>query len=143
MRAAARRALRRVGRRGAILALKGLMSLLYGYSQLVQPIPNTTGIRLLLMALPSHGWAWAWVVAGSTALVCAPLREGRDWPGFAAVYLVASAWALSNLASWWLYGNSRGWITAVIWAAFGGVAAVAAAWPEPRDCSDQGGADER
>lgn len=128
----ARRALHRVGRRGAILALKGLMAALFGVSQLVQPIPNTSGIRLLLMLMPAHAWGWAWVAAGCVALVCVPLRQGRDWAGFAAVYLMASAWSLSSLASWWLYGNERGWISALIWAAFGGVAAVVAAWPEPQ-----------
>jgi hypothetical protein len=139
VRAAAHRIVHRVGRRGAVLACKGLMALLYGCSQLVAPIPNTAGIRLLLLALPPHVWAWTWVAAGAVALVCVPLPSGRDWPGFAAVYLVASAWALSNLASWWLYGNARGWISAVLFAAFGGVAAVAAAWPEPGDGQEVGG----
>jgi hypothetical protein len=143
MRAAVHRAAHRVGRRGAVLALKGVMSLLYGYSQLVQPIPNTTGIRLLLWLMPTHGWAWSWLVAGVVALLCAPLRQGRDWPGFAGVYLVASAWALSNLASWWLYGNTRGWISAVLFAAFGGVAAVAAAWPEPQGAAREVSVRER
>jgi len=131
MRAAVHRAARRVGRRGAVLALKGVMALLYGYSQLVQPIPNTTGIRLLLELMPARCWGWAWVIAGCTALAGVGLRQGRDWAGFAAVYLMASTWALGNLASWWLYGNARGWVGALIWAAFGGVAVVVAAWPEP------------
>jgi hypothetical protein len=131
MRAAAHRAARRVGRRGAILILKGIMSLLFGCSLLLQPLPNTIGIRLLLKLMPAHFWGWAWVVAGCIALTCAVLKPGRDWPGFAAVYLMSSSWALAYLTSWWLYGNSRGWITSIIFAAFGGVAAVAAAWPEP------------
>jgi hypothetical protein len=132
MGAAVHRAAHRVGRRGAVLALKGVMAALFGVSQLIQPIPNTSGIRLLLLLMPAHVWGWAWVVAGGVALACVPMRQGRDWPGFAAVYLMASTWALGNLASWWLYGNARGWISALIWAAFGGVAAVVAAWPEPR-----------
>jgi hypothetical protein len=132
MRAAAHRAARRVGRRGAVLALKGGMCALYGYAQLVQPNPNQVGIRLLLLLMPVRCWGWAWVIAGVIALVCVTLRQGRDWAGFAAVYLMASTWALGNLASWWLYGNTRGWVGALIWAAFGGVAAVVAAWPEPR-----------
>lgn len=143
MRAVARRAVRRVGHRGAVLALKGVMALLYGTSQVVQPIPNTAGIRLLLLAAPPHVWGWVWVAAGCTALACTALRQGRDWPGFAAVYLVASAWALSNLASWWLYDNPRGWIAAMLYGAFGGVAMIVADWPEPRDCPERGVAHER
>ena len=107
------------------------MALLYGYSQLAEPITNIAGIRLLLLALPLHCWAWLWMAAGALALVSVPLAQGRDWAGFAAVYLVASAWALSNLASWWLYDNPRGWATAFIWAAYGGAAAIVAGWPEP------------
>lgn len=131
MRAAVRRAARRVGRRGAVLLLKGGMALLYGYSQLVAPPASTASIRLLLLGMPQHGWAWLWIAAGAIALVCSLAREGRDWLGFAAVYLVASAWACSALASWWLYDNPRGWISALIWAAYGGVAAIVVAWPEP------------
>lgn len=131
MRAAARRAGHRVGRRGAILALKGTMALLYGYSQLIDPPTSSASIRLLLLGMPRHGWAWLWIAAGLTALACVPLRRGRDWPGFAAVYLVASAWASSALASWWLYDNQRGWVAALIWAAYGGVAAIVVGWPEP------------
>lgn len=141
MRAAAHRAARRVGRRGAVLALKGTMALLYGYSQLVEPMANTASIRLLLLGLPQHGWAWMWMAAGGIALVSVPLRQGRDWLGFAALYLVASAWAFSALASWWLYDNPRGWITALIWAAYGGVAMIVAAWLEPT--AGESGADER
>jgi len=136
MRAAVHRAAHRVGRRGAVLALKGVMSVLYGYGQVIQPIPNNPGIRLLTRAMPPHFWGWAWIVAGCIALACVPIRQGRDAWGFAAVYLMASFWALSNLASWWLYGNERGWIGAIVFAAFGGVAMVVAAWPEPgtRSC---------
>lgn len=141
MRAAAHRAARRVGRRGAVLTLKGIMALLYGYGLLVQPIQDTRGVRLLLQLMPLQAWAWTWVAAGSVAIVCAWLRPGRDWPGFAAIYLIVSPWSLAYLTSWWLYGNPRGWAAAVIWAAFGGVAAICAAWPEP--LHDRGGADER
>jgi len=131
VRAAVRQAARRIGRRGAVLLLKGGMAVLYGYSQLVEPPASTESIRLLLLGMPRHGWAWLWIAAGVTALACVPQRRGRDWLGFAAVYLVASAWALSALASWWLYDNPRGWITALIWAAYGGVAAIVVGWPEP------------
>jgi uncharacterized membrane protein YeaQ/YmgE (transglycosylase-associated protein family) len=141
VRAVARRVGHRVGRRGAILALKGTMALLYGYSQLVEPMANTVSIRLLLLGLPQHGWAWLWMTAGLLALVSVPLRQGRDWLGFAALYLVAAAWATSGLASWWLYDNPRGWITALIWAAYGGVTMIVAAWSEP--AARESGADER
>lgn len=140
MRAAAHRAARRVGRRGAVLSGKGLMALLYGYSLLVQPPQDTRGIRLLLDLMPLHWWGWAWIAAGAVAMACAWRRQGTDWPGYPAVLAVVTPWSLGNLASWWLYDNPRGWAAAVIWAAFGGVAAICAEWPEPLHPGD---ADER
>lgn len=130
MRTAVRRAARRVGRRGTVLCLKGTMALGYGYAQLADPPRTNTGYRLLLGLLPSHLLGWAWVLAGATALVCVPLRQGKDWPGFAAVCVVATGWAGASLASWWLYNNPRGWVGGVVFAAFGAVAAVVAGWPE-------------
>lgn len=141
MRAAAHRAARRVGRRGAVLSLKGVMCALYGYSLLVQPPVDRRGIRLLLDLMPLHWWGWAWIAAGVTAVVCAWRRQGTDWPGYPAVWMVVAPWALGSLASWWLYDNPRGWAGAAVWAAFGGVAAICAEWPEP--LHDRGGADER
>lgn len=132
MRAAVRRAMRRVGRRGAVLSLKGLMALLYGCSLLVQPPTDTRGIRLLLDLMPLHAWGWTWITAGALAMLCAWRPQGRDWPGYPAIYFVVAPWALGSLASWWLYGNPRGWASAVVWGAFGGVAAIVAEWPEPR-----------
>lgn len=136
MRAAAHRAARRVGRRGAVLTLKGLMCALYGYGLLVQPPSDTRGIRLLLDLWPLRAWGWVWVAAGVLAMGCAWLRQGRDWLGYPAILAVVAPWSLGALTSWWLYDNPRGWVSAVIWAAFGGVTAIVAAWPEP----DHGGA---
>ena len=79
IRAAAHRAARRVGRRGAVLSLKGMMCALYGYSLLVQPPTDTRGIRLLLERAPLQVWGWLWVGAGALAMGCAWLRQGRDW----------------------------------------------------------------
>jgi hypothetical protein len=140
--AAARRTARRLGRRGAVLALKGVMCTVYGYSLLVQPPADTRGIRLLLDLMPLHWWAWAWIAAGCTAVVSAWLPQGRDWPGYPAVYAVAAPWSLGSLASWWLYDNPRGWAGAVVWGAFCGVALIVAEWPEPPHPPGPGGAGE-
>lgn len=67
MRAAVRRLATRLGRRGTILALKGTIAVLYGYGQLTQPVPDRSGLRLLLKLMPlgrvvkrsclvDHGW---------------------------------------------------------------------------------------
>ncbi|MFD0405632.1 hypothetical protein [Kitasatospora sp. NPDC127116] len=131
MRTAVHRAARRLGRRGAVLTFKGIMAAIYGYSLLVQPPQDTRGIRLLLDLMPLHAWGWVWIGAGLLAIGCAWRQPGRDWLGYPAICLVVAPWALGSLASWWLYDNPRGWASAVVWGAFGGVAAIAAEWPEP------------
>lgn len=132
MRAAARRAAHRLGRRGAILTLKGTISVLYGCSQLLAPLPDRRGVRLLLLLAPLPVWAAGWVAAGVVALVCAWVRPQWDWPGFTAVWLVSSAWAMAFLAAWWpLREYPRGWVVAVLFAAWGGVCLVVIGWDEP------------
>ena len=132
MRPAARRLGRRLGRRGALLALKGTIAVVYGYGQLVQPTSDRQGLTLLLKLGPLHFWGWAWIVAGVTALTCAWLPQRRDWPGYLAVWLIATPWAMGYLLSWWPLAESpRGWVPAVIFGAFGAVCLVAIGWEEP------------
>jgi hypothetical protein len=132
MRAAARRLRQQLGRRGALLTLKGTIATLFGSSQFVQPTPDLRGLGLLLWMMPLQAWAAAWVAAGSVALVCAWLPPRRDWPGFLAVWAIAAPWSMSYLVAWWpLYEHPRGWVVALIFGAFGGVCLVAIGWDEP------------
>lgn len=133
MRAVARRAARKVGHRGALLILLGTIALLYGVSLITTPpIPNPPGLHLLLGVMSLHGWGGTLAVAGAIAILCAPLKQGRDWPGFAALVLVWLPWASSFFVSWWPEGsNPRGWVSAVVFVAFAGVPAVGATWDEP------------
>ncbi|HEX5596100.1 MAG TPA: hypothetical protein VFX61_08830 [Micromonosporaceae bacterium] len=132
MRAAVRRLTRRLGRRGALLTLKGTIAVLYGYGQIVQPLPNPRGLHLLLKLMPIDAWGGVWIAAGVTALVCAWLPPRRDWPGFLAVWLIGSAWAMAYLVAWWpLDEYPRGWVPAAIFGAFGFVCLVAIGWDEP------------
>lgn len=121
-----------VGRRGAILLLLGGLVTLYGVGQLEQPLPDQTGIRLLLMLMDLDCWSWTWIAAGSLAVVCAFLPQGRDWPGFTGLWLATFPWALSFFVSWWpLEENPRGWVSAAIFAAFGAIPLVIVGWDEP------------
>ncbi|MFF9309877.1 hypothetical protein ACF1BS_03110 [Streptomyces sp. NPDC014748] len=130
--AAARRLTKRLGRRGAVLTLKGVMATGYGSGQVVQPTGDQRGLTLLLKVMPLHGWGWVWITAGAVALVSAWLPPRRDWPGFVAVWLIASAWAGAYFVSWWPLGESpRGWVICTIFAAFGAVCLVAIGWDEP------------
>lgn len=132
MRAAAQRLTRRLGRRGALLTLKGVMATGYGSGQVFEPTGDRHGLTLLLKLWPLELWGWAWVTAGALALVCAWLPPRRDWPGFLAVWLIATPWAMAYFLSWWPLGESpRGWVVAMIFGAFGAVCLVAIGWDEP------------
>ncbi|MFF4040561.1 hypothetical protein [Streptomyces sp. NPDC001816] len=104
----------------------------YGSGQVFQPTGDRQGLTLLLKLRPLEFWGWAWVTAGTLALVCAWLPPRRDWPGFLAVWLIATPWAMAYFLSWWPLGESpRGWVVAMIFGAFGAVCLVAIGWDEP------------
>jgi hypothetical protein len=133
MRAVVLCAARRLGHRGALLTLLGGIALLYGVSLLtVPPSPPQLGLRFLLGFMSLRWWGTVLISAGAVAIVCAPFRQGRDWPGFAVLFLVWLPWSLSYLVSWWpQHDNHRGWVTAMIFAAFAAIPAVGATWDEP------------
>ena len=132
MRRAAVRAAHRIGRRGAVLALLGGIAALYGYALVLQPVPTTIGLELLLHVMPMTGWAALLITAGCLAIGCAPVRQGRDWPGFAGLVLVWTPWSLSFLVSWWpLEHNPRGWISAAVFGALALIPLAVVGWPEP------------
>ncbi|MET8172857.1 hypothetical protein [Streptomyces clavifer] len=127
-----RRLIHHVGRRGAILLLLGGLVTLYGVGQLARPLPDTSGLRVLLIVMDLDCWSWTWIAAGVLAMGCAFLPEGWDWPGFTGLCLATAPWSASFLMSWWPLGeNPRGWISAAVFAAFGAIPLVIAGWDEP------------
>ncbi|MFJ6561850.1 hypothetical protein ACIQMV_18715 [Streptomyces sp. NPDC091412] len=130
--AAARRLGQQLGRRGALLTLKGAIAVLYGYGQIVQPPQQQSGLSLLLRWMPLDAWGALWMAAGVVALVCAWLPPRRDWPGFLAVWAITAPWSMAYLVAWWpLEHYPRGWVPAAIFGAFGAVCLVAIGWDEP------------
>lgn len=127
------RVARLVGHRGALLVLLGGIAVLYGVSLLTAPpTPQPMGLRFLLGLMDLDCWGVTLIAAGAVAVACAPLRQGRDWPGFTALVLVWAPWSLSYFVSWWPQGdNSRGWVTGAIFAIFAAVPAACAGWDEP------------
>lgn len=132
LRRSVRRLRRQLGRRGAFLTCLGALWLLYGYGLVIEPLVNTVSQRFLLHFWSIEVWGWLWIGAGCTAVVCAWLRQGWDWPGFIASYVLAVPWGLASLMSWKPYGdNPRGWIGAAVWVALGGLIATVIGWAEP------------
>lgn len=128
----ARRLSRILGRRGAFLASFGGLWMLYGFGQLVEPLPDTRGIRLLLNVMPLDVWACGWIACGLLAVASSALPEGRDWIGFPALLAIVVPWMLAYFVSWWPLGDTtRGWVTALIWAVAAVPVIVVAGWREP------------
>lgn len=139
-RRAARRFGRMLGRRGAILLTYGAIWALFGYSLIVEPNPDRSGIQTLLRLWPLSTWGVLWIVAGAVAVVSAFMPTGLDWAGYAALPLMAVCWAGSYLAAWQPLGdNNRGWITAAIWGALCVPLFVTAGWREPPRPKEVGG----
>ena len=126
-----RRLSRTLGRRGTILSCYGIVWMLVGWGQIVQPQPDQRGLRLLLDRMPLNVWGWCWIVAGLIALACAWLPPGRDAAGFVGLVLIVVPWMTSYLASWLLGDYPRGWAAAAVWTAITVPIMVVLGWPEP------------
>lgn len=120
-----------LGRRGAILLSYGTVWSLFGYGQLISPLPPQPGLTLALQMMSLHAWGWLWITAGVIALVSAWLPQGVDWPGFLALPLIVLPWMLSYFVSWLQGDFSRGWVAAAVWAAIAVPVIVVAGWREP------------
>lgn len=128
---AARRLMRMLGRRGAILLSYGTVWALYGYGILISPLPNQPGLQLATDLLPLRAWGWLWIAAGLIALFSAWLPQGVDWAGFLALPLIVLPWMLSYFTSWLQGDFPRGWIASAVWAAIAVPVLVVAGWREP------------
>lgn len=132
MRRVVRRLGRALGHRGFTLTSLGTVWVLYGYSIVTAPLPDTSGVRILLHLAPLSVWGWLWMCAGAAALVAAWLPQGQDAFGFVALLVIVLPWMLSFLLSWKPLGdNPRGWIGAVVWGAMTALVWVTLRWPEP------------
>lgn len=126
----ARRLGRRLGYRGGLLLLFGLIWTVIGYAQITSPQPDLRGLRPLLW-LPLDVWGWLWIASGLAAAAAAFLPQGRDWLGFLTLPPITVMWSGSNLITWILGDYPRGWLAAAVWAAFAGVPMLAAPLREP------------
>jgi len=126
----ARRLGRALGRRGAILLSYGTVWALYGYAQIISPLPQQPGLELALQWAPLTVWAGAWIATGVLAIVAAFLPQGVDWFGFVGLVLIVLPWTMTYLASWALGEFPRGWVAAAVWAAIAVPVIVVAGWRE-------------
>ncbi|MBL1107341.1 hypothetical protein JK361_22505 [Streptomyces sp. 5-8] len=127
MRAAARRLRKRLGRRGAVLALLGTGKVCYGAGYLLTPQPEVRGLELLTTHGDIRCWAMVWVVCGAITASSGLMRIGRDRWGFIAALVPPFVWGGAflwasvmgdfprGLAIFGWYGCSH--IGLILWAA--------------------------
>ncbi|MFC5827718.1 PAS domain S-box protein [Nonomuraea insulae] len=125
-----RRALRRIGRRGASLAFVGLLGQVIAASLAFAPPAQRAGLGYTALAsiVPLSVWALVWCVVGALCLVQMFMRSDRV--AFASATALLILYGLVHLVSTFTGANPRGWVAGGIWLAFGGWIALIATWPE-------------
>jgi hypothetical protein len=91
---AARQLRKRLGRRGAFLAILGTGKTCWGVSFLVDT-PNDHGLQLLTQFCGLRHWSWLWILCGLATLASAFVRIGRDWAGYLAAFIPPTVWAIA------------------------------------------------
>jgi hypothetical protein len=115
----------RVGRRGSFLIFLALLDLLFGYSLLTPAGPQGE----VDLYLPEDAWAWIWIGVGVVCLFSAFVKSDRIAFTLAATLLIM--WSGLMAIIWHVDRIPRGWVSAVIFFAFGIVCLIVSSWPEP------------
>lgn len=105
-----------LGRRGLVLLLVAAFHALYGLGlRLAIPPKGPPNLTALTDLAPLHTWGWVWIGLAPVLVVFAPLRTGRDWPGFVGAVVLPLLWGLAYLASWAQGSYPLGWIGGALW----------------------------
>lgn len=124
----AKKAGRRLGRRGQILLFVVVLSLGFSLVLVVNPSPTMRITFGTVVPLPV--WAAFWFV---TAVLCAVgAWSPRDRWAYGAAIGMVTVWAVQSFATWWpLHVSHWGWVTALIYAGFARILHVCSGWDEP------------
>lgn len=140
-------AIERLGRRGVILMILGLVWVLTGVGIVANPVVREAGVFIPHEnLLPDMFRAAAWGLSGLVAVWAALRRRCDDTPGYIAImvmplertfsYLVAyliyviSGWLEPHVDSITQTGYERGWIAAGTWFAVVTLVHIVAGWRE-------------
>lgn len=124
----------RLGRRGTVLTLLGIVWVLQGTTVLLAPSSPTYYLLANFEVIRALGW----MVTGVIAVAYAARPQGDDAPGFLALYIMAAyrvaAYAVGFVA--WLIpggldGNPRGVVGIFSWLVILLAIVIIAGWHEP------------
>lgn len=128
-----KRATARLGRRGTVLALFGVVWVMQGITVLIAPESPTYYLISQFTAVR----AIVWIATGIVAIVYAARPQGDDAPGFLALYVMAAYRIVAYGAGFVLWalpggteGNPRGIIGAFSWGVILLSILVMAGWHE-------------
>jgi len=119
-------ALRRVGRRGAALAVLAAVDVCYGTALLAG---HTAAATAAVMVMPLHLWGWVWIGAAAVLAAGVPLTDDRWHYGFAALF--KTFWALLIAWHWLAHREHGGWGAAMAWLGLAALVLLISGWPEP------------
>lgn len=125
-----------LSRRGAFLALFGIVFILLGYSYLNIPpdsVPQLRHyLRFALSLAPIEFYGWAWIACGAIALI-GGLWHPLDWLGFAAAVFMPLAWAVAYFDAEFQDGVPRAWVSGMVFALLAGAIGLVAGMADPLD----------
>ena len=130
----ARRLTWRIGRRGAVLILFGIVYVFLGIGYM-GPLPETTTDQLVLAlnwGMPIQFWGACWLGVGILGLINAFYPPGKDSYGFITMGLMAYLWSAFLIVGWVQYQPPRALILGFLMASFGAALTIIAGWAEPR-----------
>jgi hypothetical protein len=120
---------RRLGRRGAILTVFGLMDCLFGAAALVQP-PGGPNAAEDFLIWPDWIWATSWFTVAAICLAQAWVKN--DALAFAAAMAIKMTYAAAYLVAYWQTDLYRGWASFGFWFLFGCLVLLLAGWTDDK-----------
>lgn len=134
----ARRLSFRVGRRGAVLILFGVIFILLGVSLRADVPPLVLEqLRVALSVAPLVFWSTVFITIGAVGCANAFYPPGKDNYGFIAMAGLSYLWSGFLVSTWIMDQPPRGLVSAFIYATFGSALTIISGWPEVREERDQ------
>lgn len=121
----------RLGRRGSVLLVLGLIDVSIGWSLLTLPPEFRLGAAAEWRDHYAPNWLWVSLFFGTALVLFVQMFQKRDMVAYSVAIAVKVLYGLNVLASWAFGGVVRGWLGGLVWLAFAGMIFVVAGWAEP------------